>query len=156
MEHDEEAPLIGNSIDHVLDMIEEESVPYLSITGGTGSGKTTKVPWGLCQRGYRVLVAQPYIKLVENTARYVAQQVGTPLGEKVGYQTSLGSCLSGETRLCFATDGLDLNRELFGENPYDILVIDEAHLGNMNQCVLEPRMVGEELLSDQKHPLVTG
>ncbi|MBW2736069.1 MAG: ATP-dependent RNA helicase, partial [Deltaproteobacteria bacterium] len=100
----------------------------LVLTSPPGSGKSTLVPlWGL-QIAPRVLVIEPRRVACRSLARYVAQQMGTPLGQQVGYAVRHDDRLSAETKVAFVTPGVAL-RMLEQRRVQDetLVVLDEFH-----------------------------
>ena len=77
--------------------------------GETGSGKTTQIPQYLHEAGYtkdnkKVGCTQPRRVAAMSVASRVAQEVGTKLGNEVGYAIRFEDCTSDRTVLkCAAT-----------------------------------------------------
>jgi len=104
----------------------------LVITAPTGAGKSTQVPQFLLRtaaiRG-QVLVLQPRRLAARVLAERVAQELGEPPGQTVGYRTRFEHCGGPGTRLWFLTEGL-LPRRLLdspGLDGVDAVVFDEFH-----------------------------
>lgn len=108
------------------------------VIGGTGCGKTTQIGPALLEDGHNVVVTQPRIIACRENSRWVAEQMGEQLGGKIiGYRTAYERMCDPEfTRLLFATDGLQLIRELIGLGQHDVLWLDELHEWNLNLEVL--------------------
>ncbi|KAJ2887958.1 ATP-dependent RNA helicase, partial [Coemansia aciculifera] len=84
------------------------------IVGETGSGKTTQIPQYLLESGEltaAIAMTQPRRVAATSIAKRVAEEVGTPLGGRVGYTIRFEDCSSDNTLLRFCTDGL-LLREI--------------------------------------------
>ncbi|HEX2860231.1 MAG TPA: DEAD/DEAH box helicase, partial [Lacunisphaera sp.] len=105
----------------------------LIVQAPTGSGKSTQVPQMLLNHGLlgegEVVVLQPRRLAARMLARRVAEEVGTPLGEVVGYQIRLDSRVSKATRIRFVTEGILLRQMSFDPTLRGIsaIVFDEFH-----------------------------
>ena len=103
------------------------------ITGETGCGKTTQFPQFLHKAGYTetgvVAISQPRRVAAISVAKYVAKELDTSLGGKVGYQVRFDDCTSRDTVIKYVTDGCLLRELLEDRNlcKYSVLVLDEAH-----------------------------
>ncbi|MEO1272539.1 MAG: DEAD/DEAH box helicase, partial [Myxococcota bacterium] len=103
------------------------------LTAPTGSGKSTCVPQWCAEQGQRVLVVEPRRVACRSLARYVAQQMGTSPGERVGYAVRYEKSYGPESQIVFATPGTVLHmiqsqrggRGLLAG--WDVLIIDEFH-----------------------------
>ncbi len=103
------------------------------VTGETGCGKTSQLPvilyeMGLSQRG-PIVVAEPRRSAAIATAEYVALQIGSELGDRVGYHVRFGNVSVAGTAIKFVTNGI-LLREMFSGSlfeRYGAVFIDEAH-----------------------------
>ena len=105
----------------------------LIVQAPTGSGKSTQVPQMLLNRGLlgdgEVVVLQPRRLAARMLAKRVAEEVGTPLGNIVGYQIRLDSKVSKATRIRFVTEGILLRQMTFDTTLRGIsaIVFDEFH-----------------------------
>jgi ATP-dependent helicase HrpB len=106
----------------------------LIVQAPTGSGKSTQVPQMLLHHGLlgergEVVVLQPRRLAARLLAKRVAEEVGTRLGEVVGYQIRLDSCVSKMTRIRFVTEGILLRQMSFDPTLRGIsaIVFDEFH-----------------------------
>ena len=112
--------------------------PVVIVCGDTGSGKTTQLPkLALLARPEArglVGVTQPRRLAAIAMARRLADEVGSPLGQAVGYQHRFERRLSPQTRLKLMTDGILLaetrDDPLFRR--YSTLIVDEAHERSLN------------------------
>ncbi|KAJ1664846.1 Salivary acidic proline-rich phosphoprotein 1/2 [Coemansia sp. RSA 1646] len=116
----------------------------LVIVGETGSGKTTQIPQYLLESGFShygqtaIAVTQPRRVAATSIARRVAEEVGTPLGARVGYTIRFEDCSSEKTQLKFCTDGL-LLREILSDpllRRYSVVILDEAHERTLRTDIL--------------------
>ncbi|MBT8486683.1 MAG: ATP-dependent RNA helicase HrpA [Phycisphaerae bacterium] len=108
------------------------------VCGETGSGKSTQLP-KLCLdlgRGIAGQIGhtQPRRIAARSVAARIAHELGTPLGEIVGYKVRFGDRTRPETLVKVMTDGtllaeIQRDREL---RHYDTLIIDEAHERSLN------------------------
>jgi ATP-dependent helicase HrpA len=110
------------------------------VVGETGSGKTTQLPKMAYELAVeegkqgRIGCTQPRRLAAATVARRVAEEMGTGLGERVGYQVRFVEKVQEDTTIKFMTDGILLaetqrDRSL---KQYDTLIIDEAHERSLN------------------------
>ena len=108
------------------------------IAGETGSGKTTQLP-KICLdmgRGDTKLIGhtQPRRLAARTVAGRIAQELGTELGDLVGYQVRFNDQVSENTAIKLMTDGIllaEMRRDRLLRK-YDTLIIDEAHERSLN------------------------
>ncbi|MEO8998932.1 MAG: DEAD/DEAH box helicase, partial [Rhodanobacter sp.] len=132
---DESLPISARG-DDIIKLIREHQV--VVIAGETGSGKTTQLP-KLCLaagRGEAGMIGctQPRRLAARSVARRVAEELGTPLGEIVGFQVRFNDQVSERSLIKFMTDGI-LLAETQGDpwlSAYDTIIIDEAHERSLN------------------------
>ena len=119
--------------DAILFLVETRATTVL--VGQTGCGKTTQVPQylaeaGWCAGGRMVACTQPRRVAAQTIAARVAEEMGTPLGQDVGYAVRFENvCTPGTTKIQFCTDGV-LLRELMDDpllTKYGVVMVDEAH-----------------------------
>lgn len=108
------------------------------VCGETGSGKTTQLPKICLQlgRGVAGLIGhtQPRRIAARSVASRIAQELGSPLGEVVGYKVRFNDKVSADNYIKLMTDGI-LLAETQGDrflNAYDTIIIDEAHERSLN------------------------
>jgi ATP-dependent helicase HrpB len=105
----------------------------LIVQAPTGSGKSTQVPQMLLSHGLlgsgEVVVLQPRRLAARMLAKRVAEEVGSKLGEIVGYQIRLDSRVSKATKIRFVTEGILLRQMSFDQQLRGIsaIVFDEFH-----------------------------
>ena len=112
--------------------------PVIVLCGETGSGKTTQLP-KLCLelgRGRHGLIGhtQPRRLAARSVANRIAQELQTPVGQLVGFETRFDRRVGEQSLIKLMTDGILLaelqrDRELLA---YDTLIIDEAHERSLN------------------------
>ncbi|WP_426664817.1 ATP-dependent RNA helicase HrpA [Rhodanobacter caeni] len=132
---DESLPISARG-DDIVKLIREHQV--VVIAGETGSGKTTQLP-KLCLaagRGEAGMIGctQPRRLAARSVARRVAEELGTPVGDIVGFQVRFNDQVSERSLIKFMTDGI-LLAETQGDpwlSAYDTLIIDEAHERSLN------------------------
>src|SRR5690242_9579495 len=108
------------------------------VAGETGSGKTTQLPKICLELGRGVAGqighTQPRRIAARSVAQRIAEELGTGLGEAVGYQVRFTDTSSESTLVKLMTDGILLT-ELHRDRDllrYDTLIIDEAHERSLN------------------------
>ncbi|PGH49225.1 ATP-dependent RNA helicase HrpA [Streptomyces sp. Ru87] len=131
-----EALPVSRKKDDILAAIRDHQV--VIVAGETGSGKTTQIP-KICMelgRGVRGLIGhtQPRRIAARTVAERVAEELGTPLGETVGWKVRFTDQVGPDTHVKLMTDGILLaeiqtDREL---RQYDTIIIDEAHERSLN------------------------
>lgn len=121
--------------DQILECINNN--PVSIIVAETGAGKSTRVPQFLLESSdYQIVVTQPRRVAAKAVAKRVAEEMQCRFGGLVGFRTAVDRNDSEETRCLFATDGLQLVRELtsaqksMGQGV--CLIIDEVHEWNLN------------------------
>ncbi|OSS44087.1 hypothetical protein B5807_11253 [Epicoccum nigrum] len=117
--------------------------PVTIIVGETGSGKTTQIPQyllnaGWCASGAQIAVTQPRRIAATSVAARVAEELGTPLGQRVGYSIRFEDVTSAATQVKFVTDGLLLREMLVDPllKRYSVIMVDEAHERSLSSDVL--------------------
>ncbi|HEU4412868.1 MAG TPA: ATP-dependent RNA helicase HrpA [Polyangiaceae bacterium] len=131
----EELPISARVLD-IARAIDEN--PVVVVAGETGSGKTTQLP-KICLamgRGVHGLIGctQPRRIAATSVAARVAHELGTPLGDDVGYKIRFQERLKPTTYVKFMTDGI-LLAEVPGDpllRAYDTIILDEAHERSLN------------------------
>ncbi|MFI8479568.1 ATP-dependent RNA helicase HrpA [Pseudomonas sp. NPDC078700] len=108
------------------------------IAGETGSGKTTQLP-KICLelgRGLHGLIGhtQPRRLAARSVATRVAEEIGTPLGELVGYQVRFEDQSNERSLIKLMTDGILLAETQHDRflDKYDTIIVDEAHERSLN------------------------
>ncbi|KAF2902759.1 hypothetical protein ILUMI_03424 [Ignelater luminosus] len=124
----------------LLNVIRENSV--VIIVGETGSGKTTQLTQYLHEDGYSkygmIGCTQPRRVAAMSVAKRVSDEMGTQLGDEVGYAIRFEDCTSENTVIKYMTDGI-LLRESLREpelDHYSAIIMDEAHERSLSTDVL--------------------
>jgi ATP-dependent helicase HrpA len=108
------------------------------VSGETGSGKTTQLP-KLCLdlgRGRERMIGhtQPRRLAATSVARRIAEELGTSLGDIVGYQVRFNDRTGPNASIKLMTDGIllaETQRDPLLKR-YDTIIIDEAHERSLN------------------------
>src|SRR5580765_607741 len=131
----EELPVSGHR-QKIADALQASQV--IIVSGETGSGKTTQLP-KICLRlgrGEKALIGhtQPRRIAASSTARRIAQELGTPPGEHVGFKVRFNDTLSRGAWIKLMTDGILLAETQTDPllRQYDTIIIDEAHERSLN------------------------
>ncbi|THH20964.1 hypothetical protein EW146_g488 [Bondarzewia mesenterica] len=112
-----------------------ENYQVVIVVGETGCGKTTQIPQYLHEAGWAaegnvIACTQPRRVAATSVAARVATEVGSILGDEVGYTIRFEDVSSKErTRIRYMTDGM-LFREILVDpllSRYSVIMIDEAH-----------------------------
>ncbi len=133
--YDDALPIAAKR-DEIKAALEKHQV--LVIAGETGSGKTTQLP-KICLeigRGVHGLIGhtQPRRLAARSVATRVAEELGAPLGELVGYQVRFEDQSTERTLIKLMTDGIllaETQHDRFLEK-YDTIIVDEAHERSLN------------------------
>ncbi|WP_312513819.1 ATP-dependent RNA helicase HrpA [Stutzerimonas nitrititolerans] len=133
--YDDALPIAAKR-DEIKAALEKHQV--LVIAGETGSGKTTQLP-KICLeigRGVHGLIGhtQPRRLAARSVATRVAEEIGAPLGELVGYQVRFEDQSTEHTLIKLMTDGIllaETQHDRFLEK-YDTIIVDEAHERSLN------------------------
>lgn len=124
----------------LLKIVRENQV--VIIVGETGSGKTTQLTQFLLEEGYGkagiIGCTQPRRVAAVSVARRVSEEVGTNLGELVGYAIRFEDCTSNLTLIKYMTDGVLLRESLrdYDLDNYSVIIIDEAHERSLQTDIL--------------------
>ncbi len=108
------------------------------VAGETGSGKTTQLPKIALAAGLgearMIAHTQPRRLAARAVASRIAEEMGVPLGEEVGYAVRFTDQVSDNTRVKLLTDGLlltEIRRDKLLKR-YDCVIVDEAHERSLN------------------------
>jgi ATP-dependent helicase HrpA len=122
--------------DDVMAAIADHQV--VIVAGETGSGKSTQLPKMCLElgRGVEGMIGhtQPRRLAARTIAARVADELGTPLGDLVGYTVRFTDQVGERTLVKVMTDGIllaELGRDRRLRR-YDTLIVDEAHERSLN------------------------
>ena len=134
----EELPVSGQR-QVIKDALQSHQV--VIVCGETGSGKTTQLPKicldlgrGTINGGKLIGHTQPRRIAATATAKRIAQELGSPIGQDVGYQVRFADKTSHTASIKLMTDGILLAETQRDPQlkAYDTLIIDEAHERSLN------------------------
>lgn len=114
------------------------------ISAPTGSGKTTQLPQflytaGWAQAGQTIVCTQPRRVAAVTLAERVAQEVGSVMGDEVGYAIRFEDHTTpGRTRIKFTTDGALVRECLYDPllSKYSVIMVDEVHERSVSTDIL--------------------
>ena len=131
----EDLPVSGRRADIAKAIMENQ---VIIVSGETGSGKTTQLP-KICLelgRGQKALIGhtQPRRIAASSTAKRIAQELGSPQGELVGFKVRFTDTLKPGAWVKLMTDGILLAETQTDPllRNYDTIIIDEAHERSLN------------------------
>lgn len=131
----EDLPVSGRRAEIAKAVAENQVV---IVSGETGSGKTTQLP-KICLalgRGSKGLIGhtQPRRIAASSTAKRIAHELGSPLGEHVGFKVRFTDTLQKGASVKLMTDGILLAETQTDPllRAYDTIIIDEAHERSLN------------------------
>jgi len=139
IEFPELLPVSGQR-ERIMTALQENQV--IVVCGETGSGKTTQLP-KIClamgrgrMNGSSGMIGhtQPRRIAATSTAKRIAQELGTPIGQDVGYQVRFTDATSSTASIKLMTDGILLAQTQHDPllKAYDTIIIDEAHERSLN------------------------
>lgn len=127
---------IWERADELKQLITDHQV--VVVAGETGSGKSTQLPQlclelGLAEHG-RIGHTQPRRIAARTVAERIADELGTALGDRVGYAIRFDDRVKESTQIKVMTDGIllaEIQRDRMLK-AYSVLLIDEAHERSLN------------------------
>ncbi|KGG50765.1 hypothetical protein DI09_56p30 [Mitosporidium daphniae] len=126
--------------DTLLRMLHDHQI--MIVVGETGSGKTTQLTQYLHEVGYSLRgiigCTQPRRVAAMSVAKRVASEMGTTLGDQVGYAIRFEDVTSPTTKIKYMTDGVLLRESLRDPDleEYSAIIMDEAHERSLHTDVL--------------------
>lgn len=119
--------------EQILSIIEQNFITI--IQGNTGSGKSTQIPQYILHdfvekgKAVNIVVTQPRRIAARSLCEHISQQRNWPIGQTIGYQTSLNKQRSELTRILYCTTGVLLQRLILTKTLQDFthIFLDEVH-----------------------------
>jgi len=135
LRYPQDLPICANR-DPIAAAIREH--PVVIVCGETGSGKSTQLP-KICLelgRGIEGMIGhtQPRRIAARSVAARVAEELGSPLGQAVGFKIRFAEAVRPTTLVKVMTDGMllaECQADPFLEQ-YDTIILDEAHERSLN------------------------
>lgn len=134
LEHNYNLP-ITEIIPGVLSELEKTNTVIISAP--PGAGKSTLLPLALLKilpTDQKIIMLEPRRLAAKGVAGRMAEILGEPVGETVGYRIRFETCVSNKTKIEVVTEGI-LTRQLQNNNSLDhaaIIIFDEFHERNLN------------------------
>ena len=133
--YDPELPITAHR-EQIIDLIRSRQV--IVVCGETGSGKSTQLP-KLCLEaglGRRAMIGhtQPRRLAARAVSSRLADELGSKVGELVGFKIRFTDATQPQTLIKVMTDGVllaETQRDRFFDQ-YDAIIIDEAHERSLN------------------------
>lgn len=119
--------------DQILSIIENNFITI--IQGNTGSGKSTQIPQYILDdyvnqsKPVNIVVTQPRRIAARSLCEHISQTRNWPIGQTIGYQTSLHKQRCELTRILYCTTGVLLQRLILTKTLQDFthIILDEVH-----------------------------
>ncbi|CAF1398035.1 unnamed protein product [Adineta steineri] len=119
--------------DKILSIIETNSITI--IQGNTGSGKSTQIPQYILEdfvqqsKPVNIVVTQPRRIAARSLCEHISYSRNWPVGQTIGYQTSLNKQRCELTRILYCTTGVLLNKLILSKTLQDFthIILDEVH-----------------------------
>jgi len=135
IEYDDNLPVAGKK-EHLVELIKHNQV--VVIAGETGSGKTTQIPKICLEAGLgvhgKIGCTQPRRLAARSVAERISEELGSSLGQVVGYQVRFLDQVHEKSLIKVMTDGIllaEVQNDRF-LNQYEAIIIDEAHERSIN------------------------
>jgi HrpA-like RNA helicase len=119
--------------DKILSIIQINSITI--IQGNTGSGKSTQIPQYILDdyvkqsKPVNIVVTQPRRIAARSLCEYISYTRNWPIGQTIGYQTSLNKQRCELTRILYCTTGVLLQRLILTKTLQDFthIILDEVN-----------------------------
>ena len=118
---------IFNKKQEIIDQINKNRV--IIVSGNTGCGKSTQVPQYIFEKNKKgkILITQPRRIAAISIAKRLSYEMNSKLGDLIGYQVSMISHFSIDTKILVKTTGVFLEELLHNSLDYDYILLDEVH-----------------------------
>jgi len=135
IEYDDALPVASKKAE-LVELIKHNQV--VVIAGETGSGKTTQIPKICLEAGLgihgKIGCTQPRRLAARSVAERISEELGSSLGQLVGYQVRFLDQVHDTSLIKVMTDGIllaEVQNDRF-LNQYEAIIIDEAHERSIN------------------------
>lgn len=138
----------------LIDLINNQDTNVIIIMGETGCGKTTQVPKILYENfnldNKMICITQPRRIAAISISERVAEEMGTKIGDLVGYSVRFKEKMSKKTKIKFVTDGMLVRECILDKNleKYKYIILDEIHERSIHTDIL--MMICKDLLINKK------
>ena len=124
--NDKKLPIFSKKKE-IIEQIEKNRV--IIVSGNTGCGKSTQVPQFIFEKNKngKILITQPRRIAAISIAKRLSYEMKSKLGELIGYQVSMISHFSNDTKILVKTTGVFLEELLYNQLKYSYVLLDEVH-----------------------------
>ena len=148
-------PIYKNK-EEILYLLNSPEINVIIIMGETGCGKTTQVPkiiYENCSLDNKMIcITQPRRIAAISISERVAEELGSKIGDIVGYSVRFKEKMSKKTKIKFVTDGMLVRECILDKNlnKYKYIILDEIHERSIHTDIL--MMICQDLLINKKRP----
>ena len=146
---------IYKSKQELINLLKEPEIKVIIIMGETGCGKTTQVPKIIYENfplnNKMICITQPRRIAAISLSQRVAEEMGTKIGDLVGYSVRFREKMSKNTKIKFVTDGMLVRECIISKNleKYKYIILDEVHERSIHTDIL--MMICKDLIFNQKN-----
>ena len=148
-------PIYKNK-EEILYLLNSPEISVIIIMGETGCGKTTQVPkiiYENCSLDNKMIcITQPRRIAAISISERVAEELGSKIGDIVGYSVRFKEKISKKTKIKFMTDGMLVRECILDKNlnKYKYIILDEIHERSIHTDIL--MMICQDLFINKKRP----
>ena len=148
-------PIYKNK-EEILYLLNSPEINVIIIMGETGCGKTTQVPkiiYENCSLDNKMIcITQPRRIAAISISERVAEELGSKIGDIVGYSVRFKEKMSKKTKIKFVTDGMLVRECILDKNlnKYKYIILDEIHERSIHTDIL--MMICQDLFINKKRP----